>query len=228
MGASCSSPDPGAPQNNVASRLVPPGGSLVKVTPSLPKEEIIKRRKKKDQENKIRRTLDIIWSHFDRDGNNELDVDEFSALVAETLTCHGISKDNHFSVVEIEELMRLVDKDGNGSMSRNEFRELIVGLTGLTEERRDEIAMLSIVMCKAMIFVEALMKQTIPSNGGKEGQKDHQDQQEVVQSSTDIEADDNSDVGKTKSMDSKKWQPEEEVPLPARRTSRLKWELLPV
>ncbi len=147
-----------------------------KVVPALSHEEVSKREAARKRERRIGRTIDIIWTHFDTDGNGELDPSEFAALVSETMKGGGADL-HEFSEEEIEELMRMIDTDGDGSISRSEFKELVLGLTGLTEKRRDEIAMLSVVMCKAMMFVEAVVNQSTERAPDADERSHHRQQQ---------------------------------------------------
>ena len=119
------------------------------------REDVLKQEAERERERNVTRTVDIIWTHFDTDGNGELDQNEFAALVSETLSSSEGGSTANFSPSEMEELMQMIDTDGDGSISRAEFKQLILSLTGLEPEKRDEIAVLSIVMCKATMFVEA-------------------------------------------------------------------------
>lgn len=168
----------GAPSAVSASTGTSAVAGQTKVVPALSREDVLKREAARERERTVGRTIDIIWTHFDSDGNGELDQSEFAALVSETMK-GGVAHLEEFSAVEIDELMRMIDTDGDGSISRAEFKELILGLTGLTEDRRDEIAMLSIVMCKAMMFVEAVVNQSKEGEQNGSKQKEQEPEEEV-------------------------------------------------
>ena len=48
--------------------------------------DVLKQEAERERERNVTRTVDIIWTHFDTDGNGELDQNEFAALVSETLS----------------------------------------------------------------------------------------------------------------------------------------------
>ena len=162
-----------------------------KVLPSFSPEEVLVRERAQERERQVSRTVDIIWTHFDADGNGELDPREFAVLVTETMAgggCGGGGDDaggggTNFTHSEIDDLVHMIDTDGSGSISRSEFKELIIGLTGLSDEKRDEIASLSVLMCKAMMFVEAVVNQSkaVPQDLGKadEELRTHQVEKEI-------------------------------------------------
>ena len=171
MGGACSSQVPGGLRREGArsrrsggaggpSAVGSDGFGQTKVVPGLSREDVLKQEAERERERNVTRTVDIIWTHFDTDGNGELDQNEFAALVSETLSSSEGGSAADFSPSEMEELMQMIDTDGDGSISRAEFKQLILSLTGLEPEKRDEIAVLSIVMCKAMMFVEAIVNQS--------------------------------------------------------------------
>jgi calmodulin len=70
----------------------------------------------------------------DVDNSGAIDFQEFLALMSRCVADQSIEK-------EMKEAFRAFDKDGDGYITRNEFRDTLVRLTGksLTEDEVDEI-----------------------------------------------------------------------------------------
>ena len=118
----------------------------------------------------IHTLVDDIWTQYDSDGNGVLDSDEFSILVAETMSKQG----HHASVPtgdEIEELLQMADEDGDGTITREEFETMMAGLMVMPQSDRDEMAELSTPFCKLIIFVESLITQASTIRKEQEGKK---------------------------------------------------------
>mmetsp|Transcript_36488 Transcript_36488/g.27054 ORF Transcript_36488/g.27054 Transcript_36488/m.27054 type:complete len:84 (-) Transcript_36488:29-280(-) len=64
--------------------------------------------------------IEEIWTKYDQDGNNCLDKDETKEFIENFLKERGAEKE--LSAEEFEEHFRTLDKDGDGTISREEMR----------------------------------------------------------------------------------------------------------
>ena len=116
---------------------------------------------------------------------------------------------------EVEELLLMVDNDGDMVITQDEFFSMMHGLMTMDSTERVEMAELSTSFCKLMIFVESLtneMTDKEDANGVDKDQEDHQKEEENQE-----------DQESTESIDDR------DVSTPRRQTnSKLRQRLLPV
>ena len=76
----------------------------------------------------INKTVEAVWSQYDKDGNNFLDKDECKAFIKDSLQELGQSVDG--TDEEYEEAFKEFDHDGTGQISKNEMAAYLKKLCG--------------------------------------------------------------------------------------------------
>ena len=123
-----------------ASTNIPPAEQTVEMPPHL-----------------IHTLVDRIWTQYDSNDDGVLDSNEFNILVSETMAAQGHRASSIPTAEEITELLQVVDKDGDGIITKDEFETMMNGLMVMPQDDRDEMAELSPPFGKMVILVESLM-----------------------------------------------------------------------
>ena len=79
------------------------------------------------QQDLINKTVEAVWSQYDKDGNNFLDKEECKAFIKDSLRelGHGDPTDE-----EYEAAIKEFDHDGSGQISKNEMAAYLKKLCG--------------------------------------------------------------------------------------------------
>ena len=196
------------------------GGSrtpdLLKVHPAPPKSHNNDATHNDTKISQINTIINNIWEQYDTDKNGILDSEEFSVLVSDTMHNRGMGAASP-TEEEVEELLLMVDNDGDMVITQDEFFSMMHGLMMMDSTERVEMAELSTSFCKLMIFVESLTNEMMDNedeaNGVEVDQEDPQKDQENNQEDQEL----------TESIDAR------DVSTPRRQmTSKLRQRLLPV
>ena len=123
---------------------------------------------------KINNIIFDIWLRYDQDGNGTLDSNEFSLLVSDTMSTLGTGDDVP-DEEEMIELLELADADGDGQITHEEFHSMMMGFFTMSTAEREEMASISSLFCKLMIFTESL---TVEAEGRKSNDEDYCDSDE--------------------------------------------------
>jgi Ca2+-binding EF-hand superfamily protein len=161
------------------------GGSrtpdLLKVHPAPPKSHNNDATHNDTKISQINTIINNIWEQYDTDKNGILDSEEFSVLVSDTMHNRGMGAASP-TEEEVEELLLMVDNDGDMVITQDEFFSMIHGLMMMDSTERVEMAELSTSFCKLMIFVESLTNEMMDNeekaNGVEADQEDSQKDQE--------------------------------------------------
>ena len=117
---------------------------------------------------KINNIIFDIWLRYDQDGNGTLDCNEFSLLVSDTMSTLGTGDDVP-DEEEMIELLELADADGDGQITHEEFHSMMMGFFTMSTTEREEMASISSLFCKLMIFTESL---TVEAEGQRSNDED--------------------------------------------------------
>lgn len=142
----------------------------------------------------INTIINNIWEQYDTDKNGLLDSEEFSVLVSDTMHNRGMGAASP-TEEEVEELLLMVDNDGDMVITQDEFFSMMHGLMTMDSTERVEMAELSTSFCKLMIFVESLTNEmTEDATGVDKDQEDHQKEEENQEDQESTESIDDMDV----------------------------------